>query len=158
MALSLLSAAQQADYKSALSSVFWSFARPFSLYIQANTAVISTSPTYSRFGFHDQNAAITADNTAVTPQVYIVTGCIRYNGDQPWPFVSPDTGPEAQQLKVRFSDGKVRIKVEATGYALLKQVKTVVLDGFTLTLVSSPRPHGIVGEPDRYTFEFERDD
>lgn len=152
MSLSLLSAAQQADYKSALSSVFWSFARPFSVYITANTAVISTSPLYSPFGFHDQNTAISVVNAAVTPQAYTVTGCILYGRDQPWPYISPDVGTDAQQLKLRDSDGKVRIKVEATGYALLKQAETVVLDGFTFVIDSTPRPHGIVGQPDRWTF------
>ncbi len=152
---SLLTAAQQADYRQAISSIFWTFARPFSLYVEANTAVISTSPTFSRFGFHDQNAAVGAANPAVTPQVYQVTGCILYGKDQPWPYISPDVGKDAQQLKLRDSDGKVRIKVEATGYALMQGVQTVVLDGFTFVKDSTPRPHSIVGQPDRWTLHFQ---
>lgn len=152
---SLLSTAQQAQFKAGISSVFWSFARPFSVYITAKTAVISTSPLYSPFGFHDQNTAISAVNPAVTPQAYTVTGCILYGRDQPWPYVTPDGGTDAQQLKLRDSDGKVRIKVEASGYALLKQAETVVLDGFTFVMESTPRPHGIVGSPDRWTFSLQ---
>lgn len=153
---SLLSVAQQTQYRDAISSVFWTFARPFDLYVNAQTVVISTSPTYSRFGFHDQNAPITEDNSAVSPQVYTVTGCILYGNNQPWPYISPDVGGDAQQLKLRDSDGKVRIKVEQQGYDLMKDAKTVVLDGFTFNLVSTARPHGIVGSPDRWTFTCEK--
>jgi hypothetical protein len=152
---SLLSAAEQAAFQGAMRDVFDTFARPFAIYLDAQVANISTSLTYSRFGDHSQNAAISADNPAVTPVVYTVTGCIMYGNKQPWLDIAPSP---AQQLKLRESDGIVRIKVEATGHALLSQVKRVVLDGFTFQLNSTPRPHGIVGQPDRWTFTCEKVD
>lgn len=158
MSQSLLTAAQQNQYKTALDSVFWTFARPFSLYIQAQTAYISTSPQFSRFGFHDQNVPVSATNPPLTPQVYTVTGCILYGKNQPWDFTAFDGGSNSQQLKLRDSEGKVRIKVEATGHALMQQVKTVVLDGWTFNLSSTPRPHGIVGQPDRWTYSLDKVD
>lgn len=152
---SLISAAEAASYQVALNDVFDTFARPFLLYLEAQTAVISTSMTYSRFGQHDQNAAINADNVAVTPQVYTVTGCILYNKNQPWMDISPgDDG----QLKLKESDGIVRIKVEEQGYQLLKDAKVVSLDGFNFQLNSNARPHGLLGNPTRWTLTLEKID
>ncbi len=152
---SLLSTTQQAEFQRAIADVFWSFARPFSLYVEANTAVISTSLTYSRFGMHDQNEPVGVDNPAVTPQVYTVTGCLLYGENQPWTYISPDGATSAQELKLREADGVIRIKVEATGHALLSQCKLVVVDGLQFQLNSTPRPHGIAGSPDRWTYRAE---
>jgi hypothetical protein len=110
---------------------------------------------YSRFGQHDQNAAIDAENVAEVPQVYTVTGCILYENKQPWTYISPG---RVGDLKLRESDGKVRIKVEASGYALLKECKLVNLDGFNFQLNSNARPHGLLGAPTRWSFTLEKTD
>lgn len=154
MGLSLLSATEKTDYDNALASVFDTFARPFSLYLNAQVANVSTSPTYSRFGDHSQQAPVSTDAPAFTPVVYTVTGCIQYGNKQPWEYV---TTAEVQN-KLRESFGTVKIKVEATGHALLSQAKMLRLDGFDFTLVSSPRPHGLVGAPTRWTYVFQRTD
>lgn len=150
----LFTVAQQIEYRNAIKDVFDTFARPFSIYLEAQTANISTSPTYSRFGQHDQNAQIGVDNPVVTPTVYTVTGCIEYGSKQPWIIGAPDAA--AIQLKLRESAGVVRIKVEAGGFALLSQAKLVTLDGYSFQMNSVPRPHGIVGSPDRWTFTLDR--
>ncbi len=153
--MDLLTEAQKLQYNQALQDVFDTFARPFNLYIEAQTAVISTSLTYSRFGDHSQNTAISADNTALTPQVFTVTGCILYGNRQPW----IDLGlPSDQQIKIKESNGTVRVKVDANGYALMKQCKLVNLDGFDFQLNSNARPHGLVGQPTRWTFTLEKID
>lgn len=152
---SLITTAQASEYQAALSDVFWTFARPFSLYVEAQTATISTSQTYSRFGQHDQNAAINSDNVAVTPIVYTVTGCILYGNGQPWTDFSVG---QNGQLKLKDSQGKVRIKVEATGYELMKSCKLVSLDGFSFQMSSNARPHGLLGAPTRWSFELEKID
>ena len=155
MGMDLLTEAQKLQYNQALQDVFDTFARPFNLYIEAQTAVISTSLTYSRFGDHSQNTAINADNTALTPQVFTVTGCILYGNRQPW----IDLGlPSDQQIKIKESNGTVRVKVDANGYVLMKQCKLVNLDGFDFQLNSNARPHGLVGQPTRWTFTLEKVD
>lgn len=150
---SLISATDAATYRSQLDSVFWTFARPFNVYLAAQVATISTSPTYSRFGQHDQNAAIDDDNVAVTPQVYTVTGCITYGNNQPWTDFS--VGPDGK-LKLKDAEGQVRIKVEQQGYDILKEAKLVNLDGFSFQFKSTPRPHGLLGSPTRWTFNLEQ--
>ena len=153
----LLTAAQRAAYQAALDNLFDTFKRDLEIFVEAQTAVISTSPTYSRFGQHDQNAAITVDNTAVTPQSFIIQGCILYGAKQPWLEINPggDSGGNTQMLKIKNGDGTVRIKVEQDGYDLLYGCKLIKLDGFTFQLNSTPRPHGLVGAPTRWTFTAE---
>ena len=158
MGLSLLSASEKTDYDNALASVFDTFARPFSLYLNAQVATVSTSPTYSRFGDHSQQAPVSTDNPAFTPVVYTVTGCILYGNKQPWEYIEPARRADYQQNKIRESMGTVRIKVDATGHALLSQSKALRLDGFDFTLVSSPRPHGLVGSPVRWSYTYQLTD
>lgn len=152
--MSLLTDAQKSEYDAALYSLFEAFRRPMTLYLEASRATISTSPTYSRFGDHSQMAAITTDNPAVTPLSYTISGCILYGNKQPWDYVG---APGPVQDKLRESFGTLRLKVDPTGYALLKDAKQVVVDGFNFQLVSSPRPHGLV-TPTRYTFTLQKVD
>lgn len=155
--MDLLSYSEKVSYDQALQNIFDTFSRPFLIYLEAQQATISTSLTFSRFGQHDQNAAINADNVAVTPQVYTITGCILYGNKQPWDYLgfSVAHGKEAQQDKLRDAFGTVRIKVDASGYGLLKQAKLLNLDGFDFNAVSTPRPHGLVGEPNRWTLTYQ---
>lgn len=145
---SLLTTSQQAAYRAALNSVFDTFARPLVVYQEAETVTISTDPNWSRFGQHDQNVT----QPEVTPVMYTITGCIRYANNQPYDFMAPYAAGGAEQLKLRESDGTVRIKVDASGHALLQSAKRIVLDGMSFDNDSSPRPHGIVGQPDRWTY------
>lgn len=151
---SLLSSAQQAAARAAIRSVFDTFARPFNVYIEAQTVVVSTDPNWSRFGQHDQNV----DQPEVAPIVYTITGCIKYANDQPYDFMAPYAAGGAEQLKLRESDGKVRIKVDASGHALFQSAKRIVLDGVQFDNDSSPRPHGIVGQPDRWSYTISKID
>ena len=153
-----LSAAQKTAYDVAMANQFDTFKRPLSIYVEAQTANVSTSLTYSRFGPHDQNTAISVDNPAVTPVSYIVSGCILYGNRQPWPFISPEGAQSrsAQELKLREADGVIRIKVEATGYALMKDCQIITVDGFQFQQTSTPRPHGLIGNPTRWTFHLQR--
>ena len=156
--MDLLSTAEKTAFDSAMQDLFATFARPFLMYVAAQKATISTSLTYSRFGQHDQNAEVTAENTANTPIVYTLTGCILYGNKQPWEYVPFGERREAQQDKIRESMGTVRIKVDASGHGLLAQAKLVNLDGFDFTMVSNARPHGLVGQPTRWTYTLQKVD
>ncbi len=158
MSLSLLSNVEKASYDAALSSVFATFARPLSVYLEAQIAVVNTNPTFGgMFGDASENA-VGPTSTPVTPQRYTITGCVLYGNKQPWEYVEPASRGNYQQNKIRESFGSVRIKVDATGHALLSQVKQVVLDGFTFQLNSTARPHGLVGSPTRWTYTLQKVD
>ncbi len=146
-----LSDTDRVVFNAALFGVFETFKREFTLYLDARTAVVNTTPNFAgMFGDASQNAT-GPGATPVAPQLYVLSGCIKYGNGQPWEFIGP-VGNNDQQNKVRESEGQVRIKVDRSGYALLKDCQQVVLDGFTFTLDTTPRPHGLVGDPDRWTF------
>lgn len=143
----------QAALESAVNNVFLTFMRPFTVYIEAQKAYISTNPNYSRFGQHDQNVFA----PPVTPQPTVVYGTILYGEKQPWAYIEPATRTNYDQNKLRNSFGQVRIKVDATGYILLQQCKLIQLDGFEFKLTSNARPHGLF-TPQRYTFLLDKTD
>lgn len=152
---SYISTATKAVLEGIVDNVFDTFKRPFTLYIEAQTetANISTSPAYSRFGQHDQNVF----NPAVNPQAFVISGTILYGNNQPYDFIEPSNRTNYEQLKLRNSFGGVRIKVDATGYALMQGVKLVNLDGFNFKLDGNARPHGLF-TPQRYTFHLTKVD
>lgn len=152
---SYISPAEKTSYDAALYGVFETFMRPFQLYLEAQTAVVSTAPSFAGM-FGDQSQNVTDE--VVRPKVYALSGCINYGNKQPWEYIAPEARGDHQQNKIRESFGTVRIKVDATGYALLKDCKQVVLDGFTFQLNSNARPHGLIGAPNRYTFTLQKVD
>lgn len=152
MGTNLIPDSERVILESALSDQFATFMRALRVWTDAQSVTISTSPTYSMFGDHSQNSAITDDNTAVTPQFTTISGCILYGNKQPWEYM----GIEQGQLKLREAEGTVRIKVSADGFALLNNAKLVTLDGFAFQPSSTPRPHGLIGPPTRWTFSYAR--
>ncbi len=153
-----LSDTEKADYNAALFGVFTTFMRPMSIYIDARVAVVNTTPNFAgMFGEASQNAT-GPGVTPVVPQVFVVSGCILYGKTQPWPFIGPVDKENNQQNKVRESEGRMRLKVDQSGYALLSQCQQATVDGYTFTIDGTPRPHGLVGNPDRWSFELLRVD
>ncbi len=135
--------------------VFETFKRGFTLYLDAGVAVVNTNPNFpGMFGDASQNATTVLN----TPQVFQLSGCILYGNKQPWEFVEPGSRGNYQQNKIRESEGIVRIKVDPTGYALLRDAEQVRIDGFTFVSDSTPRPHGLVGNPNMYTLTFQKVD
>ncbi len=142
----------KSDYDQAMYSIFASFMRPFTIYVDAAVAVVNTNPNFAGM-FGDASQQATGPTvTPMTPQSYLVSGCILYGNKQPWEFVEPGSRGNYQQNKVRESEGLCRIKTTPTGYNLLKQCEQVTVDGITFVNDSTPRPHGLVGAPSYYTF------
>lgn len=136
---SLISDANKVNYELWIDRVFDTFKRPFTLYIEAQVAYISTNPSYSPFGEHDQDN----DHPPVTPQSYTVYGCILYPNKQPWEFVAPENRANFEQNKLRNSFGQVRLKLDPQGYALMAGVKLVNVDGFNFKLTTNAAPKGL---------------
>ena len=153
--MNLLSASEKIGYDQAFQDLFETFATTFSIYQEPQKATISTSLTFSRFGQHDQNAAVSADNVANVPRSYVISGCIEFGNKLPWDYIAPAQGQNAQQDKLRNAMGMVRVKVDATGYGLLRDAKLVTIDDWDFQPVTTPRPHGLVGAPSRWTFYYQ---
>jgi hypothetical protein len=150
-----LTDAMKSDYDNALYTQFDTFKRPFTVWLNAQIAIVNTNPNFAgQFGDQSQNVL----TTPVTSQPYVISGVIKYGNQQPWEYIEPGSRGNYHQDKVRESFGKVSIKVDASGYALFSQVKQVELDGLTFQMGSTPRPHGLVGAPTRWTYTLDSDD
>lgn len=144
---------QRTALENAVDSVWQTLKRPFTVYTEAQVAYISTSSTYSRFGQRDQNVSA----PQVNPQAQTIYGTIMYGAKQQWDPIAPENRSNYDQDKIRNSMGQVRIKVDATGYEIMKNCKKIQLDGFDFTITSNSRPHGLF-TPQRYTFFLDKTD
>lgn len=142
-------AAMAADFDAAAST----WLRPLVVYAEAQTLVVSSDPNWNPLEAWNQNSA----SFKVTPVYTTVSGRILWSNEQDWkytqPYSSRTAGNEAQ-LKVKDqTDQACRLKVDASGYALLVNAKQVNIDGRQLVPESQPRPHGLFW-PTYWTFFF----
>lgn len=147
---SLISDTEKTDDQSQLMDLFDTFKRPFTVYLEAEKAIILTNPDYSRFGDNSQNNF----NPPVNPTPTTVYGTILYGKEQKYPFLTAG-GTDNASTKIRVAEGRTRVKVDSDGYAILKNAKSFVIDEMSFKVVSTPRPHGLF-TPMIYTFFLER--
>lgn len=127
--------------------------RSFTIWQEATRTLINTSATFNPLLY-------TANNTGIlnTPNFNTISGRVLYDKQQEYAFARPyvGRGPNEGQVKIKDQTTRsVRIKVDATGYALMNTCKEVDIDGFAFVLESVPRPHGLF-VPNQYTFYFVR--
>lgn len=134
-----------ADFHAAMDT----YCRPLTVYQEAQRTVVSSNPNWNPIEAFNQND-LTVTNT---PVYATVSGRIMWDRSQDWNFVK---GLSDSQLKVKSAtDRACRIKVDYSGYSLLKTAKKVEVDGVMLTPESEPRPHGPFGTG-YWTFYFIR--
>jgi len=146
-----------ADMVSGFQNAIDTFAiQPITIWQAPQQTYIATDPNWNPFSQPQQN--VTGD-VQVTQIMNLISGRVLYDKQQEWGFVRPyvGRGPNEGQLKIKDQTTRsVRIKVDATGYALLsKAPKEVDIDGFAFFLESVARPHGLF-LPNQYTFYFTR--
>ena len=145
---SLISQAEKDELSSSLIDVFDTFKRPIAVYEEPEKIIISTNPNYSRFGQRDQNVF----NPEVEPISHTIEACILYEAQQPFPVSVPlNNQDDAAQLKLKYPDGRIRVKIKKEDYAIFSKAKLVELDGQNFELDSPPRVHGLFGTG-LYTF------
>ena len=131
------------------------FTYPFYVYQEAQQVVVITEPNYNPIDGYNQNN----QNVTNLANFSIISGRILYDKQQEWSFVRPyvGRGPNEGQLKIKDQTTRsVRIKVDPSGYALLSTAKKVQIDGYMFDVESMPRPHGLFGPSNFYTFYFVR--
>ncbi len=139
-----------ADYKVAMDT----FMRPLSVYQEATHTVIVSDPNYNPYTAYNQNVT----DILNTPTLNLCSGRIMWDKQQEWKFLRPQglSNSDVAQVKTKGQVTQaVRLKVDASGYALLATAKKVQIDGVMLDRESEPRPHGIFS-PDAWTFYFVR--
>ena len=151
---SILSDSDKAEITSALDNVVATTVRPLYVYQEAQQVVIVADPAYNPLdGYNQTNQKV--QNLA---NFTLISGRVLYDKQQEWAFVRPyvGRGPNEGQLKIKDQTTRsVRIKVDASGYALLNTAKKIQLDGLMFDRESVPRPHGLF-TPNYYTLYFVR--
>lgn len=141
---SLISDSQKAEMESAMLDVFDTFKRLITVYTAPEKVIISTDPNFSRFGQFGQNSEMNSTQTTQEPIPQQIYATILYSKNQDFEQFNKDkTGGTYEQIKVRDSNVRVRIRVESTGFAILKDVKMITLDGREFRVDSPPRGHGL---------------
>ena len=148
--MSLLTDQEKAQLQLELQSGVATFFRALTVYQEANRTVIVTDPNYNPYtSTNNQNSL----DVQFTPVATIISGAVLWDKVQEWPFLTPGVGAE---IKIKDQTKQaVRIKTDASGWALLSTSKQVEVDGTLLSRTTNPRPHGLF-TPDRYTFYFTR--
>jgi len=143
---SLISDSEKADMVLALEDVFDTFKRPLVVYLEPEKIIASTDPNFSRFGQRDQNVY----QPKVNPIRHTIYAVVSYEKELKNPTSEPMRGEQSAQLKLRYADGNVRIKLDKSGFNLMKGAKIIELDGQNFEVDSTPRVHGLFGTG-RYT-------
>ena len=143
---SLLSSAEKSALQSAINDLHDTFARDIYIYREAESTIISTSPTYNSIYQENNIQSKTISKKVISASF---KARITYDTDRSQNnLTAPEVG---SQLKLKLPDGYVRIKVAKDGYDYLKKAKRVEFDGRKFTIESDVRPHGLF-EPTHYTF------
>lgn len=149
--MSLLSDAEKASLSADFNQAVQTFVRPLIVYQEAQRTVIITNPNFNPIEAWNQN------NTEIqnTPVYSTISGRILWDKQQEWKYIRPPGGDSAQIKAKDATNRAVRIKVDASGYNLLKDAKKVEVDGVLLDPDSQPRPHGLF-DTNYYTFYYVR--
>jgi hypothetical protein len=129
-----ISDSEKASLAAVFKSAMETFFVPIYVYVSPEVVVVTEDPNYNRFDASDENN-LTPRNI---PILHVVSGRVQYGSDQPTIYATTENN------KVSLPEGKVRIKIDASGAALLSKAKEIELDGgYRFINESTPRPHGI---------------
>ncbi len=147
--MSLLTDAEKAALTADLDQVAATFLRPLIVYQEGARTVIVSDPNANPIEDWNQNSTEIRE----TPIFSTISGRILWDRSQEYLFAR--TPIEAQFKAKDATHQAVRLKVDASGYALLKTAKKVEIDGVMLDPMSAPRPHGLFS-PNYHTLYFQR--
>jgi hypothetical protein len=149
--MSLLSDAEKAALSAEIVKVAETFERDIVIYKEAQKIIVSTDPNWNPFQQNDLN--LIPQNPENQAQRYDMRARIWYERQQPSPYFEPYVGGnlDESQLKLKNLEGRVRIKVGPSGWAIMGGAKSVEFDGSIFDVESTSRPHGLF-DSQYYTF------
>ena len=144
-----LTAAQRAEYQDVFKNMHETFAREITIYKTKTEVFIATNSTYNALYSRLKNSSRKIKEV----KTYTTTARIKYIGTQPEELVNEF----GAQVNVRFPEGTVRLKLDKTGYDLIKTSGRIEIDGELFKIVSDPSkvgPFGVLF----YTLYLQRND
>lgn len=151
---SILTDAQKAALVNDFKGVIDTFVRPLVVYQEASKTVIISNPNFNPIEQWSPNGTEIQN----TPVYSTISGRILYDKGQEDSFVRPYPGRGVGEGQIKVKDDVVRsmrLKVDLTGYRLIRDAKKVQVDGHLFDNESVARPHGLFGA-ETYTFYFVR--
>jgi hypothetical protein len=139
MGTSLLSTSEKEQLNAAFDDIHETFAREITVYKEASQIVIITDPNFNPL----YNTAGQTTSYVNTPIYRTFKARIFYNDD-----FTKDYWTESKvegQFKMQTVTGSVRIKLRAIDYDFIKEGIRFDIDGKRFVLISSLRPHGLIG-------------
>lgn len=152
---SLLSDAEKAALEAEMVNVADTWERDILVFVSPEKLIVSSNPNFNRFQQNSQN--LQNQNPGNVPQSYIIKARVLYNKEQMYPYMNPYVGGsnDEAQLKQRVEEGKVRIKVGPSGYAIMGDAKKIEFDGLAFDCDTVVRPHGLFNSQ-YYTYNLKR--
>jgi len=140
MGISLLSASEKSQLNAAFDDIHETFAREITVYKEASQIVIITDPNFNPL----YNTAGQTTSYVNTPIYRTFKARIFYNDDFTKDYWEYRGGVDGQ-FKMQTVTGSVRIKMRAEDYDFIKEGIRFDIDGKRFVLISSLRPHGLIG-------------
>lgn len=145
MATSLISDSQKSTIKAIIDDIHETFARNITVYEEGKKILISASSEYN--GIYGKTSSGAA-STSKTSVAHTIKARIKYINAREQNL---SDGNISSQLGIETIDGSVRITVDASGFAILKEAKRCEFEGRKYTIESKGNPTGIFG-PQYYHF------
>ena len=134
---SYLTDAQKASYQEVFKNMHDTFARDISIYKTKTSVFVATNSTYNALYGRLKNKSRTVKEV----EEYTTKARIKYVGNQPEELI----GELGAQVNVRFPEGTVRLKLDQTGYDMIKTASRIEIDGELFKIVSDPSKAGPFG-------------
>ena len=129
-----LTAAQRTEYQNVFKNMHETFARAITIYKTKTGVFVATNSTYNALYSRLNNSTRSIKEV----EKYDTTARIKYIGTQPEELVNEF----GAQVNVRFPEGTVRLKLDKTGYDLIKTSGRIEIDGELFKIVSDPSKAG----------------
>jgi hypothetical protein len=145
MATSLISDSQKNTIKAIIDDIHETFARNITVYEEGKKVLISASSEYN--GIYGKTSS-GVSSTSKTSVSHVIKARIKYVNAREQNLAD---GNISSQLGIETIDGSVRITVDESGFAILKEAKRCEFEGRKYTIESKGNPTGIFG-PQYYHF------
>lgn len=141
--MSLIPDSEKLSLSAEIDTVAKTFEKPIYISLESKKATISTNPDYNRF--QSNNLNLLDQNPENIPVFYTGMARVWYERQQSVAYSLPYVGGNRDdtQVKLLNQEGRVRIKISASGGQLLVQAKQIELDGTLFVIDSAPRLHGL---------------
>jgi len=149
MGTSYLSDATKTFLSDQFNNLHATYSRPIVIWKTAQQTIISTNPdTNYMFAGAPGNS-----ETLVVQQSGVFDARILYGKKQDMSiFNTVQWRNSAEQNNLWLQEGEVRLKLDPTGAAFIAGAKSVTFDGTLFEVVTSKRPHSLIGTPNFFDF------